>query len=76
MKNETKVNKVRGIVKVAKLEGDPNCLCLITTSSVYDTKPMHYLSMVSEEVKWMVKAKDIYNKETKKIEPLQFLGLN
>ena len=62
-------------MKVAKLEGDPNCLCLII-SSVYDTKPMHYLSMVSEEVKWMVKAKDIYNKETKKIEPLQFLGLN
>jgi hypothetical protein len=32
--------------------------------------------MVSEEVKWMGKAKDVYNKETKKIEPLQFLGLN
>lgn len=44
MKNETKVNKVRGIVKVAKLEGDPNCPCLIA-SSAYDTKPVHYLSM-------------------------------
>ena len=39
---------------MAILEGDPGCLCLIA-SSVYDTKPVHYLSMISNKDKWIVK---------------------
>ena len=49
---------------MAKLEGDPGCLCLIA-SSVYDTKPVHYLSMISNKVKWIVKERLVYNVETK-----------
>ena len=44
VKNQSKLNKGHGTVKAAKLEGDPNCPCLIA-SSAYDTKPVHYLSM-------------------------------
>ena len=66
---------VRGTVKVAKLEGDPQCPCLIA-SSVYDTKPVHYLSMVSPKVEWVVKEKMVYNVETHRKEPLRFLQLN
>jgi hypothetical protein len=63
------VNKVCGTVKAAKLEGNPNFSYLIATS-IYDTKPVHYFSMISEQVKWMVKENDAYNKERKRMEPL------
>ena len=63
------------MVKVAKLEGDPGCPCLIA-SSVYDTKPGHYLSMISNKVKWIVKERLVYNVETKRKELMQFLWLN
>ena len=52
--NRTAIEQVRGTVKVAKLEGDDDCPCLIA-SSVYDTKPVHYLSMVTDAIKWIVK---------------------
>ena len=39
VKNQTELNEVCGTVKVARLEGDSNCLCLIA-SSVYDTEPV------------------------------------
>ena len=44
----------QGTVKAAVLEGDPGCPNIIT-SSVYDTKPVHYLSMVSESIQWIEK---------------------
>ena len=69
VKNQTKVNKVCGTVKAAKLEGNPNFPYLIATS-IYDTKSVHYFSMISEQVKWMVKENDVYNKETKRMKPL------
>ena len=75
MTNRTKQLEVRGTVKAAKLEGDPDCPCLLATS-VYDSKPVHYLSMISEEVKWVVKERDVFNKATRRMEPLQFLRLN
>ena len=51
VKNRGLLDSVCGTVKVTKLEGDPECLCLIA-SSVYDnTKPVvHYLSMVTKRV--------------------------
>ena len=42
---------VQDTVKAAKSVGDPDCLDLIA-SSVYNTKPVHYLSMVSKSNKW------------------------
>eukprot|EP00957_Ditylum_brightwellii_P041759 3162387-Ditylum_brightwellii.AAC.1 len=43
-------------VKAAVLEGDTECPCLVA-SSVYDSKPVYYLSMVTHELKWVVKQK-------------------
>ena len=60
--------------KVAILKGEPKCPDLIATS-VYDTKPVHYLSMSSEELKWVVCEKDVYNVDTGAKEPLQFLRM-
>jgi hypothetical protein len=66
---------VRGTVKAAVLEGDPGCPNLIA-SSVYDTKPVHYLSMVSDSIEWVVKEKNVYNIDTDEVEALKFLRLN
>ena len=46
----------RGTVKAAVLRGDTGCPDLVA-SSIYDTKPLHYLSMVCEKLKWVVKEK-------------------
>jgi hypothetical protein len=33
---------------------------------VYDTKPVHYLSMVSVKLEWVVVEKKVYNVDTQK----------
>ena len=73
-KSRKKHLEVRGTTKAAILKGDPNCPDLIATS-VYDNKPLHYLSMPSEELKWVVCEKDVYNIYTDAKEPLQFLRM-
>ena len=62
-KSGKKQLEVRGTTKAAILKGDPKFPDLIATS-VYDTKPVHYLRMSSEELKWVVCEKDVYNVET------------
>ena len=52
MKNITQQRAVRGTVKESVLKGGPGCPNLVA-SSVYDTKAVHYLSMVSESVEWV-----------------------
>ena len=49
---------VRGTVKSVVLEGDTKCPNLVA-SSVYDAKPVHCLSMVYGEVKWVKVNKDV-----------------
>jgi hypothetical protein len=65
---------VRGTVKAAVLVGDPACPNLLATS-VYDTKPVHFLSTVCENIKWMVKERMVFNVETGKLETMRFLRL-
>ena len=48
-KNPVAQRAARGTFKASVLEGDPGCPNLIT-SSVYATKLVHYLSMVSESI--------------------------
>ena len=55
--------EVSGTTKAAIMKGDPKCPDLIATS-VYDTKPVHYLRMSSEELKWIVCEKYFYNVDT------------
>ena len=65
----------QGTVKAAVLEGDPGCPNLIA-SSVYDMKPVQYISMLSESIQWAEKEKTVYNVDTGKVEALKFLKLN
>ena len=48
--------KVRGTVKAALLEGDAACHNLVECS-IYETKPVRYLSMVYDTLKWVVMEK-------------------
>ena len=48
----------------------------LVASSVYDTKPVHYLSMITSELKWIVKEKIVYNVDSGKTEILSFLRMN
>ena len=57
------------------VQQDPGCPNLIA-SSVNDNKPVHYLSMVSESIKWAEKEKMVYTVDTGKVEALKFLRLN
>ena len=43
---------------------------------MYDTKPVHFLSMVCESIKWNVKEKIVYNVDTGVKEPMKFLRLS
>lgn len=75
VKNKKKQIEVRGTVKAAVLEGDPDCVGLVALS-VYDTKPVHYLSMACQKIEWIVKEKLVYNVDSGCSETLQFLRLN
>ena len=50
--------KVCGTVKAAVLKGDDTCPDLVCTS-VYDTKPVHFMSTICNSIKWIIK-KDGY----------------
>jgi hypothetical protein len=75
VKNCKEQLKVRGTVKAAVLVGDPACPNLIA-SSVNDSKPVHYLSMISNCIKWIVKEKKVFNVDTNQVERLHSLHLN
>ena len=46
------LEKVRHTVKAAILKGDEVCKDLVSIS-VYDTKPVYFLTSVATEIKWM-----------------------
>ena len=52
VKSQSDQRKVRGTVKAAVLKGDRDCPDLIALS-VYDSKPVNFLSMIAEEIKWV-----------------------
>ena len=62
-KNHIAQQSAQSTVKVAVLEGDPVCTNIIA-SSVYDTNPVHYLSMVYELIQWVDKENMVYNVDT------------
>ena len=49
--------ETRGTEKESVLKGYPK-LTKIIEASVYDTKTVYYISMVSEDLKWVVKEKE------------------
>jgi hypothetical protein len=59
LQKEVKRNEqaaVRGKMKAAVLEGDPDCKDLVAFS-VYDTKLVHFLSMTCTSLSWKEKSK-------------------
>jgi Transposase IS4 len=75
VKNKTAQEAVRGTVKAAVLKGDPDCPNLVAVS-VYDTKPVHFMSIICACIEWIVKERQVYNAATKKTETLRYLRLN
>ena len=69
--NKEQQRLLQRTVKAAVLVGDPGCPNLIA-SSIYDTKPVNYLTMVSETVQWVVKSKPVVNIETNEIKTCSF----
>jgi len=65
----------RGAVKAAVLKGDPQCPDLIAVS-VYDNKPVHFMSMVAESIQWIKKTRRAWNRDSNKVESMNFLCLN
>ena len=57
------------------MEGDAACTNLVACI-IYDTKPVHYLSMVCDTLKWVVMEKPCFNVETGMVETLRFLIMN
>jgi hypothetical protein len=75
VKNKKEQMAVRGTVKAAVLIGDPGCLDLVATS-VYDSKPVHFLSMICQSIEWIIKERSVFNVDTGRVKYMQFLWLN
>jgi hypothetical protein len=50
----------RGTIKGAVLEGYPECPNVVAFS-VYDTKPVHFLSTCMQHLQWIEKNKKVYD---------------
>lgn len=73
-KSKRDQDKVRGTVKVAVLK--ENEMAPIIACSVYDAKPVHLLSTVSKDVKWIIKERKVWDSSAKKKVDITFLHLN
>jgi hypothetical protein len=67
--------RVRGTVKAAVLEGDESCPNLVAVS-VYDTKPVHFLSMSCTSIQWIQKERKVHVQSLGHSESMKFLRLN
>ena len=62
-------------MKAAVLPGDTQCPDLVD-SSIYDTRPVHFLSMGCNSIKWVIKSKRVYSVDSEEVELMDFLRLN
>ena len=75
MKNLKDQLKVRGIVKAVELKWDANCpnMCAV---SVYDTKPVRFMTMSNDRIEWIKNKRKVYNKYLGKQVDIEFLRIN
>ncbi len=73
--NNKKAEKIRGMMKAAVLEGDPNCPNVVAFS-VYDTKPVHFLSTNIAHLRWIEKQKKVYDAAEGQCIMMRFLRPN
>eukprot|EP00957_Ditylum_brightwellii_P199563 15212713-Ditylum_brightwellii.AAC.2 len=52
----------RGTVKAAILKGGPDCKGLVAVS-VYDIKPVHFLTVANTSIPWIEKEREVYAKD-------------
>ena len=74
-KNAKAALALSGTTKAAVLNNCEDCPNLLAVS-VYDTKPVHILSMVSGSVKWIQKKRKIWDARHKEARLIGFLRLN
>ena len=69
--------QVRGTVKVAKLTGvDALDDCPLLAVSVYDTKPVHFLTMCTNKVEWVTKRRLVWDASSGMMTEAEFLRLS
>ena len=73
--NDIEKAAARGQVKAAVLKGDEHAKDMIAFS-VYDTKPVHFISTASLSLKWIKKKKLVYDKVQNEIRDIEFLRTN
>ena len=69
------LEKVRHTVKAAILKGDEVCKDLVSIS-VYDTKPVYFLSNALEGIHWMRKERKVFDTVKKRNFQMEFHRLN
>ena len=65
----------RGTMKASVLHGDANCPSLVV-ASIYDNKPVHFISLIAESIKWIEKKRKVWNNSTNKLQDVNFLRVN
>eukprot|EP01043_Picozoa_sp_COSAG02_P009074 COSAG02_NODE_302_length_25234_cov_43.365307_14_plen_804_part_00 len=74
-KNLDKQDSVRGMVKAAILKDDPVAPDIVA-ASVYDTKPVHFVSSVVDKIEWLTKERKVYDKDSQEYKEIEYLRLN
>ena len=74
VENWKKQIQVRVTVKVAVLQINKECPDLFT-SSIYDTKPVHFMIMVCTKIKWVEKVMRVCNVDSGLIKEVKFLRM-
>ena len=62
-------------VKATKLKGNSKFNCLIA-ASIYNQKPVNFLTTGAGSIEWVEKERPVYNVESGKVEGMKFLCLN
>ena len=66
------LERVRGTVKAAVLKEDGKVKDLVAFS-VFDSKPVHFLSTAATSLKWKKKVKKVYDSSTNQMQKIEFL---
>lgn len=75
VKTPNQQQAVRHTVKVAILKGDEVCNDLLAIS-IYDTKPVYFLTSVATNIEWVQKQKKVFDPLAKKQIKMPFFRLN
>ena len=74
-KDKKKALALKGTVKAAVLEGDNRCPQLVACS-FYDSKPVHFISMIADSIEWITKERTVFDKDDQVVTAMEFLRLN